>query len=176
VVITLRPNRVSEASNSAEKIASWSWMMKRYQLSPARMSQPTLSQSMDISVKSLRTMWISSQREMFLRRTTHSLSGNPLWPLAANPVRGSGTRLDVRRTTSVVKNSFDFRWNARKLDFAGFRGSSPNVQSVWPRIYPSNIHRLYGSRSKWGASNALTTEQGVSSEINLLAISRLLGF
>ena len=30
VVITLRPSRVSEASNSVEKIASWSWMMKRY--------------------------------------------------------------------------------------------------------------------------------------------------
>ena len=29
-MITLRPSRVSEASNSAEKIASWSWMMKRY--------------------------------------------------------------------------------------------------------------------------------------------------
>ena len=30
VVITSRPSRVTEASNSAEKIVSWSWMMKRY--------------------------------------------------------------------------------------------------------------------------------------------------
>src|SRR5208283_5340119 len=65
-----RPSAASEVLECRPRLRKWTRSPSILnQLSPARMMQPTLSQSIDISVRSLRTMWISSQSEMFLRST-----------------------------------------------------------------------------------------------------------
>src|SRR5271156_5513705 len=58
---------------------------------PCAHDPTTLSQSMDISIKSLRTMWISSQSEMFLRSTAEPAgSGAAVWHRPANGGEDAG--------------------------------------------------------------------------------------